>query len=58
MTPPAGVGVWTSTDGETWSASDLPEGAYVTAIATDGDVVVAAGHLERGARAAFWVADR
>ena len=55
---PVAVGVWTSTDGGTWQAADLRADAYVSAVATDGEVVVAAGTLDRGAEAAFWVADR
>lgn len=55
--PSAGVGVWTSTDAQTWQAAALPEGAYVTGTASDGHVVVVAGHLERGARVAFWLRD-
>lgn len=57
--PPAGLGVLTTTDGETWTEADLPEGAYVSALTTDGSVVVMAGHLDRGeGGVAFWVADR
>ncbi len=36
----------------------VPADAYVSAFATDGEVVVAAGNLDRGGEAAFWVADR
>ena len=43
-----GLGVSTSTDGETWTETDLPEDAYVSALTTDGSVVVMAGHLDRG----------
>ncbi len=55
---PVAVGVWTTTDGATWQQADLPADAYVNAFATDGEVVVAAGNLDRGVEAAFWVADR
>jgi len=56
--PPRGVATVVTTDGETWLPTGLPEDAFVSAIATDGSVVVAVGHLERGARVGFWVADR
>jgi hypothetical protein len=55
---PVAVGVWTTTDGATWQQADLPADAHVSAFATDGEVVVAAGNLDRGGEAAFWVADR
>ena len=55
---PVAVGVWTTTDGTTWHAAGLPADAYVSAIATDGEVVVAAGNLDRGREVVFWVADR
>ena len=55
---PVAVGVWMTTDGTTWDAAGLPADAYVSDIATDGEVVVAAGNLDRGAAGAFWVADR
>ena len=57
-TPPRGVATYLTTDAETWAPAGLPEGAYVSALATDGTVVVAAGHLERGASIGLWVADR
>jgi hypothetical protein len=56
--PPRGVATAVTTDGETWLPTGLPEDAYVSAVATDGSVVVAVGHLERGARIGFWVANR
>lgn len=55
--PPGGVGVWMSTDAESWQAAALAESAYVTGMASDGDVVVLAGQLERGARVAFWLSE-
>jgi hypothetical protein len=56
---PVGLGVLTSTDGETWTESDLPESAYVSALTTDGSVVVIAAHIDRGAGGiGFWTADR
>jgi hypothetical protein len=55
---PASVGVWISPDASTWEASGLEGGAYVTAAASDGEVVVLAGQLERGREAAFWVRER
>lgn len=56
---PIGLGVLTSTDVETWTEGDLPEGAYVSALTTDGSVVVMVGHLDRGAGGiGFWIADR
>ena len=56
--PSAGVQVHVSTDGDTWQQPGLPETAYVTATATDGEVVVIAGHVDRGERIAFWLAER
>ena len=55
---PASVGVWTSADALAWDAVDLGSGAYVTATASDGEVVVLAGQLGRGQEAAFWVAEQ
>ena len=55
---PASVGVWTSADALDWQPVDLGAGSYVTASASDGEVVVLAGQLRRGQEAAFWVADR
>lgn len=56
-TPPAGVGVWISTDAESWRPADLAEGAYVIDAASAGDIVVLAGHLERGGRVGFWLGE-
>ncbi len=56
-TPSAAIGVFASTDGITWSPAGIQSGAYVTAMATNGDVAVAAGYVERGGTAVFWVAD-
>lgn len=57
-TPPRGVATHVTTDGESWLPAGLPDDAYITATATDGSVVVAAGHLDRGESIGFWVADR
>ena len=54
---PASVGVWTSNDAQTWQPAALPDGAYITGAASDGDVVVLAGYLGRGARVAFWLSE-
>jgi hypothetical protein len=56
--PAVGVRVFTSTDGTDWAVAGLPDDAFVTAAATDGEVAVLAGYVERGASAVFWVADR
>jgi hypothetical protein len=56
--PAIGVRVFTSTDGTTWAEAGLPGDAFVTAAATDGDVAVLGGYLERGASAVFWVTER
>jgi hypothetical protein len=55
---PASVGVWISRDASNWEASGLEGGAYVTAAASDGELVVLAGQLGRGQEAAFWVGER
>jgi hypothetical protein len=57
-TPPQGIATLVTTDGEAWLPSGLPSDAYVTSIATDGTIVVAVGHLDRGASVGFWVAER
>jgi hypothetical protein len=57
-TPPAVVDVFLSVDGERWTAADLKHPTYVTSLATNGDVVVLAGHHERGRGVTFWVAAR
>lgn len=56
--PAIGVDVFTSTDAESWTDAGLPDGAYVTALATDGEVAVLAGYVDRGQTAVFWTADR
>ncbi len=56
--PPQGSGVYLSTMPRPATSAGLPENTYVTSLATDGDVVVMAGHFERGKGVAFWVADR
>ena len=57
--PPLGIDVLISEDGEAWTDAGLPDSAYVTDLATNGEVVVMAGHLDRGSGgAALWVADR
>ena len=56
--PPAGSGVFVSTDAETWATAGLPPNTYVTSLATDGEVVVMTGHFGRGRGVTFWVADR
>ena len=56
--PPAGSGVFVSTDAETWTTAGLPPNTYVTSLATDGEVVVMTGHFGRGRGVTFWVADR
>lgn len=50
------VGVWTSVDGAAWSPVSL-EGGLIQSVALGDDVAVLAGHLGRGARAAFWIAE-
>ena len=58
-TPPGGVGLFSSIDGETWVPVDgPPPSLYVTAMATDADTVVIGGHVMRGTSAGFWAADR
>lgn len=56
--PPAVVEVVTSEDGASWTTSGAPQETYVTSLATDGEVVVLAGHFRRGRGVAFWVAER
>jgi hypothetical protein len=56
--PAMGVRVFTSTDGTDWAVAGLPDDAFVTAAATDGEVAVLAGYVARGASAVFWVTDR
>ncbi|MDQ2674804.1 MAG: hypothetical protein M3Y40_09140 [Chloroflexota bacterium] len=56
--PPIGVRVFTSSDGSSWVPAGLPEDAFITAAATDGEVAVLAGYVARGATAVFWLADR
>ena len=55
---PVAVATYLTTDGEAWAPSGLPEELYVSAVATDGSVLVAAGHRERGVDIGFWVAER
>jgi hypothetical protein len=56
--PPLGVGVYVSMDSEAWIDTGLPRDAYVSSLATDGEVVVLGGHLDRGrGGVAFWVAE-
>jgi hypothetical protein len=50
------VGLWTSVDGAAWSPAVL-EGGLIQSVALGNNVAVLAGHLGRGARAAFWVAE-
>lgn len=59
-------GVWTSTDGTSWTpvaagaVTDVdPAGALVASVAMDGSgTVVLGGHIGRGEDAAFWVGER
>ena len=51
-----GVGVWSSTDGATWTAA-LPADVVAVAGADNGGASVLVGYLERGADAAFWAVD-
>jgi hypothetical protein len=50
------IGVWSSVDGAAWSAAAIEDG-LIRSVASDGNVTVLAGHLGRGARAAFWIAE-
>jgi hypothetical protein len=50
------VGLWTSVDGAAWSPAVL-EGGLIQSVALGNNVAVLAGHLGRGARAAFWIAE-
>jgi hypothetical protein len=51
------VGVWTSVDGAAWSPVVL-EGGLIQSVALGNNVAVLAGHIGRGARAAFWIMER
>jgi len=53
---PVNVGLWTSVDGAAWSPAAL-EGGLIQSVALRNNVAVLAGHIGRGARAAFWIAE-
>ena len=57
-TPPNVVDVFVSVDAETWMPANLPRPTYVSSVATDGQVVVLAGHYDRGRGVIFWMAER
>ena len=54
--PAWNYGVWSSTDGHSWSLA-VEGDAFVSAVAAAGAVEVGVGHLGRGDDAAFWVGE-
>lgn len=54
---PRNVGAYVSTDGREWTDASLGNG-FVRSMATDGEILVLAGHLGRGEAAAFWSGTR
>ena len=55
--PPWNYGVWSSTDGFSWTLA-VEGDAYVSSVANVGGTEVAVGHLGRGDDAAFWIGER
>ena len=55
VTMPAGVGVWSTTDGANWSEVPLEDGALVQSAAVGESGTVLAGYLGRASSAALWL---
>ena len=55
VTMPAGVGVWSTTDGAEWTEVPLEDGALVESAAAGEGGTVLAGYLGRANSAALWI---